>query len=485
MLALLLVACANAAGLLIGDSLERRHEFATRLALGASRSRIVRQIVAENALIGLLAAGAGFALAVWASDFLVAAAALSGIPRATEIRISSTSFVAGVLLSLVCTTACALFAAYDTTRARDLDVGRSTRGSTPRRTRARAALIGVEAALSLALLAGGALLIRSFYALQSTNPGFDPSRVVTTRVSVPAARYPAGPVLAGLYDRVVERVGALPGVESASVVDWLPVSGFGASVSFRLADAPGATGALAELRVVGVDYFRTIGMPLIAGRPFDRRDVDGAPPVIAINEAFARTYFGSQSSIGRRVTIERDSPMEVEIIAVVGDVRELALRLSPGPGIYAPKTQQPWMRHETRDLVVRSTADDTVLAPAIAAALREIEPDVPRSSVQRMDEVVGGALARPRFYAAAVASFAVIAVLLAELWRLRRGHLGGCRSPPRARRAPRARRVPNGRAHACRELRRDADPRRPCRRHPAVDCCRTRPASAALRRRTS
>ena len=413
-LALLLVACANAAGLLIGDSLERRHEFATRLALGASRSRIVRQIVAENALVGLLAAGAGFALAVWASDFLVAAAALSGIPRATEIRISSTSFVAGVLLSLVCTTACSLFAAYDTTRARDLDVGRSTRGSTPRRTRARAALIGVEAALSLALLAGGALLIRSFYALQSTNPGFDASRVVTTRVSVPAARYPAGPVLAGLYDRVVERVGALPGVESASVVDWLPVSGFGASVSFRLADAPGATGALAELRVVGVDYFRTIGMPLIAGRPFDRRDVDGASPVIAIIEAFARTYFGSQSSIGRRVTIERDSPMEVEIIAVVGDVRELALRLSPGPGIYAPKTQQPWMRHETRDLVVRSTADDTVLAPAIAAALREIEPDVPRSPVQRMDEVVGGALARPRFYAAAVASFAVIAVLLAS-----------------------------------------------------------------------
>ena len=155
-------------------------------------------------------------------------------------------------------------------------------------------------------------------------------------------------------------------------------------------------------------------MPLIAGRPFDRRDVDGASPVIAINEAFARTYFGSQSSIGRRVTIERDSPMEVEIIAVVGDVRELALRLSPGPGIYAPKTQQPWMRHETRDLVVRSTADDTVLAPAIAAALREIEPDVPRSPVQRMDEVVGGALARPRFYAAAVASFAVIAVLLAS-----------------------------------------------------------------------
>ena len=124
----------------------------------------------------------------------------------------------------------------------------------------------------MALLVGAALLIRSFYALQLTDPGFDASRVVTTRLSVPAARYPAGPVLAGFYDRVVERVRAVPGVEGASVVDWLPVSGFGASVGFRLPSVRESDrqDALAELRVVGPDYFQTLGIPVVAGRPFDR-----------------------------------------------------------------------------------------------------------------------------------------------------------------------------------------------------------------------
>jgi putative ABC transport system permease protein len=413
--ALLLVACANASGLLIGQSLERRHEFATRLALGASRSRIVRQIVSENALVGLLAAAGGFALATWAGDLLVAAAAASGIPRASDIRVGWTAFAVGAVLSLICTTACALFAAYETTRSRDLDIVRSTRGATPRRTRARAILIGVEAALSLALLAGGALLIRSFYALQATNPGFDVAHVITTRVSVPGARYPAGPVLANVYDRIVERVSTLPGVESASVVDWLPVGGFGASVSLRVPGSSPTTGhALAELRVVGLDYFRTIGVPIVAGRPFDRRDVEGAPAVVAMNQSFARTYFGTQNPVGRHLILERGgSPRDVEVVAVVGDIRELALRISPGPGIYGPKTQQPWIQHETRDLVVRSNTDVGALAPAIASVLREIDPDIPRAPVQQMTEVIGGALARPRFYAATVAAFALIAVLLA------------------------------------------------------------------------
>ena len=237
MIALLLVACGNAAGLLIGGALARQHEFATRLALGASRARIVRQVVAENLVVGLLAAAAGFALAWWARDLLVGAATAAGVPRASEIGIGPMTFAAGVVLSLACTTVCALVTAVEATRAGDLRVVRGAGASTPRRGRGRAALIGLEAALSMALLVGAALLIRSFYALQLTDPGFDPARVVTTRLSPPSARYPAGPVLAGFYDRVVERVKALPGVERASVVDWLPVSGFGASIPFRLTSA--------------------------------------------------------------------------------------------------------------------------------------------------------------------------------------------------------------------------------------------------------
>ena len=413
--ALLLVACGNAAGLLIGGAFERQHEFATRLALGASRSRIVRQVIAENVIVGLIAAGAGFAMAVWASDFLVGAAAAAGVPRASEIRIGFPAFVAGAILSLACTSVCALTAALAATRRRDLRVGPGTRSTTPRRGLARASFIGLEAALSLALLVGAGLLIRSFYALQLTNPGFEAAQVLTTRLSVPQARYPAGPALAGLYARVLERVKVLPGVEAASVVDWLPASGFGASVGFRMGPpaGPQAQAALAELRVVGADYFRTLGIPLVAGRSFDRRDVEGAPAVVAINAALARAYFGSENPVGRRLTVDRGAPLEVEIVGVVGDVRELALRLPPGPGIYAPNTQLPWLKHETRDLVIRTTADTAAIAPALQAVIRELEPDIPRSPVQRMDDVVGGALARPGFYATAVASFAAIAVLLA------------------------------------------------------------------------
>jgi putative ABC transport system permease protein len=414
-IALLLVACGNAAGLLIGGALERRHEFATRLALGASRARIIRQIVAENLIVGLLAAIVGFVLALWARDFLVGAATAAGVPRAAEIGIGPLTFVLAALVSLGCTFACALATALEATRPVDLRVTRGAGTSTARHGRGRAVLIAAEAALSLALLVGAALLARSFFALQGTDPGFDTAQVATTRLSPPSARYPAGPVLAGFYDRAVDRVRALPGVEGASVVDWLPVSGFGASIGFRPAGTPASDGqrALAELRVVGLEYFQTLGIPVMAGRPFDRRDVDGAAPVVVINTALARAYFGAKNPIGQRLTVDRDGPLEVEIAGVVGDVRDLALRIAPGPGIYAPKTQQPWLRSETRDLVVRTRADLAALGPAIQGVLRELEPDMPHTPVQAMDDVVDSALERPRFYATALAVFAGIAVLLA------------------------------------------------------------------------
>jgi predicted permease len=213
----------------------------------------------------------------------------------------------------------------------------------------------------------------------------------------------------------VERVRTLPGVEAASVVDWLPLSGFGASIPFQRTPArpPDGHAAFAEIRVVGSNYFQTMGIPVVAGRPFDGRDVDGAPPVVAINESLARVYFGSESPIGRSLTLDRGGPLEVQIVGVVGDVRELALRLPPQSGIYAPKAQQPWMRHETRDLVIRTNADTAALAPTVRAVLRELERDMPLAPIERMDAVIDGALARPGFYASAMAGFALTAVLLA------------------------------------------------------------------------
>jgi hypothetical protein len=165
--------------------------------------------------------------------------------------------------------------------------------------------------------------------------------------------------------------------------------------------------------VVGLDYFQTLGIPVAAGRAFDRRDADGAPPVVVVNAALAQAYFGAAHPVGQRLIVDRDGPLAVEIAGVVGDVRDLALRVAPGPAIYAPKTQQPWIRYETRDLVVRTSADPAALGPAIRAVLRELEPDMPHMPLLPMADVVDGALKRPRFYASALAIFAVSAVLLA------------------------------------------------------------------------
>ena len=413
---LLLVACGNAAGLLIGRTLERRHEFATRLALGAGRLRLARQMLAENLVIGLLSAVGGFWLASLASSVLVAAAAAAGVPRASEISVDTTTLLAGLVLSLGCTTFCALAAALELTRVRfDAPDTLTARTVTPRRHRSRAFLIATEVALSLALLTAAALLGRSFYALQSTNPGFEAQNVVTTRLSPPAARYPAGPVLAGFYDRVLDRVRAQPGVEGASVVDWLPLSGFAASIGFSVperGDTAQSVHNLAELRVIDRDYFTTLRIPLVAGRGFEIRDRDGAPRVVLVNESFARAQFGGASAVGRRLLLDRDGWLAVEVIGVVGDTRELSLRVAPGAGIFAPKTQSPWMAYETRDLIVRASSDPHRLEPAIAAIVRELEPDLPVGPVQPMVEVIATSLVRPRFYAWAVALFAMTAILL-------------------------------------------------------------------------
>ena len=414
--ALLLVACGNATGLLIGRTLERRHEFATRLALGAGRLRLTRQILAENVIIGLLAAFGGFALASLASGLLVAAAAAAGVPRASEISINTATLVAGVVLAVGCTTLCALAAALEMTRARNHSQGAfATPSVTPGRQRSRALLIAVEVAFSLAILTGAALLGRSFYALQSTDPGFEIQNVLTTRLSPPAARYQAGPVLQRFYDAVLERVRALPGVEAASVVDWVPLSGFGASIGFTLPEGEreAATARrLAELRVVDGDYFTTLRIPLRAGRVFESRDRNSAPPVVIVNESLARSQFGTANVIGRRLVLERGGSVTAEIIGVVGDIRELSLRMPPAPGIFAPKTQSPWMTHETRDMVVRTSSEPGALTPMIAAIVRELEPDLPLGPIQTMEELVDSSLDRTRFYAWAVALFAAIAVLL-------------------------------------------------------------------------
>jgi putative ABC transport system permease protein len=412
--ALLLVATGNAAGLILVGTLQRRYEFSTRLALGATRGQLVRQVVGEQLIVGTVAGACGFALAYLASDLLVEVAATAGIPRAVEIQVGGLALGIGVALSIGCTVVCACLAGLSiVTRAAASGLVRDDRSLTRSHRRAHATLLALEAAFSLALLAGGTLLVRSFYALQAIDPGFDAEHTFTLRLSPPAARYPAGPVLAGFYDRVVERVRGVTGVDSAAVVDWLPATGAGSMIRFTTSGTSEREPDLAELRIVSDEYFRTLSIPFVGGRPFDGRDRDTTPRVAIVNESFARAFFGTTDVVGRGITFHRGQPMSAEIVGVTRDVRELSRRIAPGPGIYVPKTQRPWLAAETRELVLR--ASDGPSASAIERIVREIEPDVPLAPLQRLTDATSQPIVRAELYATAVATFAAVAVLLAAL----------------------------------------------------------------------
>jgi putative ABC transport system permease protein len=412
--ALLLVAIGNAAGLILVGTLQRRSELTTRLALGATRGQLVRQIVAEHVILGAIAGVCGFALAYLAADVLVDIAAAAGVPRAPEILVGGLSLAIGFALSIACTIVCSLIAGISTvTRAAKSGLVRDTRALTRSHRRTQATLLAVEAAFSLALLAAGTLLIRSFYELQTLDPGFDASRTFTLRLSPPAARYPAGPVLTGFYDRVLERVKTVPGIGSAAVVDWVPATGAGSMIGFTTNDTGDRNRHLAELRIVSQDYFRTLAIPVVAGRGFDARDRDSTPHVAIVNESFARAHFGRVDVVGRSITFDRGQPTSAEIVGVTRDVREVSRRVAPSPGVYVPKTQRPWLTAETRELIVRATGDGPPSAATLQAIVRELEPDVPLGPLQPLAEVTSQPVLRAELYASAVTAFAAIAMLLA------------------------------------------------------------------------
>jgi hypothetical protein len=353
--------------------------------------------------LGVLSAAAAL-LVIWLSnDLLVAAAKAAGLPRAAEIGIRVPVFAFACGAALLAAILSALMPAFHATRGRgNLPIGEHTRSATSSRDRHwfRAGLLASEAALSLILLSAAALLAGSFLQLQSTNPGFDARGVYTARLSLPSARYPAGPVMASFRQQMLDQLAAAPGIQSAAVVDWLPLSGMGAGVGFhRIESAVAEKGSPSAELVISPDYFRTpssccrtrCSMPGIWTRlPTWSSAVAGA----AISEI----------SPGQRLVIDSREPVTCTIVGVVGDMHQYNLREAPSPEIFAPFTQHPWMLHDTRDFVIRSG-----LAPAAATAflrrlIRQMEPDIPFNTALPMEEVIelwfGG------FYSAAFGVFA-------------------------------------------------------------------------------
>jgi putative ABC transport system permease protein len=414
----LLIACANIASLLMAQAAARRREMAIRAALGARRGRLARQVLSESVLLALLGGGLGSLLAVWGVKALLAVNPVGQAPWA-QFGVDRAALGFTLLLSLLVGIGFGLAPALQSSRPALNEMlkegGRGTAGF--RSHRLRGALVVAEMAIALTLLAGGGLLIRSLWRLQQVDPGFDPDSLLTMQLALPRARYPEDEQRAQFFERMLERVAALPGVKAAAVTSEAPFVGANSASSFQIVGRPplprGQT-LDANRRTVSADYFQTMGMRLAQGRNFDRRDTAQAPRVVVINEAMARKFWPGEDPLGQRITF--NSSMQYEIIGLVRDVNHSSLREKAGLEAYTSYHQLP---SRTMDLVARADhqagRDPDDLVAGIRRAVREVDPDQPIHNIMTMERRLSGSIAPQRFMALLVSLFALLAMILAAL----------------------------------------------------------------------
>jgi putative ABC transport system permease protein len=416
----LLIACANFANLLLARAASREQEFVVRAALGAGRGRLVRQLLTESVLLSLIGGAVGLLLARWGVDLLLAFKP-ANLPRLSEIGIDlrvlaftlSVSVATGLLFGLVP----ALSATRLNLNEALKEGGRGATGSAARQ-RVRSVLVVSEIALALVLLIGAGLLIKSFWRLQSVDPGFNTANLLTMRVELPEARYREIPKQIVFRQRVLEAMNSLPGVQAAMISE-LPMSGDLLTHNFVIEGRdPLAPGDEPELvtRSVTRDYFETMGIPLLAGRSFSVQDNADAPMVAVINQSMVREYFPSQDAIGARFRWARGNPTAwITIVGVVGDVKHFGFERAEQPAAYTAYEQldQPWKRWMT--LVIRSNTDQAALLTQMKRQLWTVDGQVPVTRVRSMTEVMSASLAEQRFNMALLGIFAAVALTLAAI----------------------------------------------------------------------
>ena len=413
----LLIACVNVANLLLVRAASRQGEIVIRSALGAGRSRIVRQLLTESVVLALAGGAAGVALAFWATRALVKLAP-AGVPRLEELGMDSTALLFALGVSLLTGVLFGLAPALQTSRT-DLSAAlrEGTRGSRGKGgTRARSVLVVVEMALAVVLLAGAGLLIRSFAQLQGVQTGFEEENVVTFNLELPSAKYPDEAKLRAFTAALMERMERLPGVESAgATVSGLPFDGGQNVLTFSIEGRPPAPPGKEDIMVMGTatpDYFKTLGIPVVRGRAFTRQDRDGAPGAGVINEAATRRFFPNQNPLGQRITIGTREPQTSEIVGIVADFKQDELEQEIEPMMFRPYDQAP---QESLAIVLRSKQDVQTLAPALRTRVKELDPDLPLYGLQTMDELVAKSTAPSRFYMLLLGGFAFISLVLAAV----------------------------------------------------------------------
>jgi putative ABC transport system permease protein len=416
----LLIACANVANLMLARGATRQREIAIRVAVGAGRGRLVRQVLTESLVLAAVGGILGAALSYFGVRLLRLAFPES-LPFYIALELDRTALAFAVLAT---TLAGVLFGIAPAIRATHVDLTSSLKeggrggGTGVSRSRMRATLVVAEVALSVVLMIGAMLLIRSYHALEGTNLGFDEHGIVSLRISLPNVKYDNPARVSAFYDGLFERIRALPGVESVGAAQGTPFSGWNVHYALTLEGRPPA-GPGEELdahsQSVTPDYLRTIGVPIVRGRGFAATDRDTVAPVVVVNEIFVKRMLGGADPIGKRVKLgsaESTAPWAT-IVGVMRDYRHYRLPEEMDAAIFLPATVNPPL---TLTLAIRTRLPDPHdIIPAVRTAMRELDPAVPAFRIQTFDEVVSRSLWRQRLQGEVLGVFAALALLLASV----------------------------------------------------------------------
>jgi putative ABC transport system permease protein len=413
----LLIACANVANLLLARATSRHKEMAIRTALGASRMRVIRQLLTESVLLSLAGGAVGLLLAVWWSDLLIALGK-DDIPRAVQVAIDwrvlgftlGVSVLTGVIFGLV--------PAFHSSRGgliESLKEGGRGTSEGARRNPVRSVLVVTELAIAVVLLVCAGLLIQSLWRLQRVNSGLQPQNVLTFNLGLPEVKYNYAKQ-SQFWADLKARLETAPGVQSASSIFPLPLNGDRFSISFQIEGrpVPEKDEPSGDFFTAGIGYFRTMGIPIIKGRDFNDNDRHGSTPVIIITETFARQYFPNEDPIGKRIhpgisSIDDEESTMREIVGVAGDVRNRSLNTEPRAAYYVPQTQVPFSQMV---MVVKTNSEPRSFIPTATKEVAAMDADLPLFGVKTMEEYLSASVAAPRFNTTLLSIFAAVALVL-------------------------------------------------------------------------
>ena len=415
----LLIACANVANLLLAKATNRQKEIAIRTALGANRLRILRQLLTESVVLGVLGGLLGLIFAIVGAKSLIAFVTVS-MPRLKDFGFDSKVLLFTLAISLITSLLFGLAPAIDASKPNLNEAlkegGRSSSGSSAR-NKMRSVLVIAEVALAVVLVTASGLMFRSFVHLQRVNPGFNPENVLTLEIELPEATYRADQQQRVFQQQLLQRIRAVPGVRYASTADNVPFSGNAFNSSFMIEGRP--IPAVTErprafYRVISPDYFSTMGIPFVRGHQFTDRDSADAQGVAIINDAAARKYWPGEDPLGKRVKRGRPESKNpwLTIVGLVGSANQASLREETQPEIYVPYLQNT---SRTFTLVARTNSDPRMLAGAIRKEVWAADKDLPISSMKLMEELISTSVAQPRFYLILLSVFAGLALVLAAV----------------------------------------------------------------------